>query len=182
MTPITLIARALKRERTKAGLSLSALAERAGLAKSTLSQLEAAQGNPSIETLWAIANALDVPFGFLFDTARPEMTLVRAGEGTQINAEGTNLSAVLLSNGPPGSRRDLYRFDLVAGAARHAAAHPQGTIERALISSGRARIGPADALQDLGPGDYFRFPGDIAHSYEAISDEATVFLAMEFPR
>ncbi len=182
MTPITLIARALKRERAKAGLSLSALAEQAGLAKSTLSQLEAGQGNPSIETLWAIATALDVPFGFLFDTAPPDMTLVRAGEGTPINSEGTDLRAVLLSNGPPGSRRDLYRFDLVAGAARDAVAHPQGTIEHVIVSSGRARVGPKDAPEELGPGDYFRFPGDVAHIYEAVSEQATLFLAMEFPR
>lgn len=182
MTPITLIARALKRERSKAGLSLSALAERAGLAKSTLSQLEAGQGNPSIETLWAIASALDVPFGFLFDTAPPALTLVRAGEGTPISSEGTDLKAVLLSNGPPGSRRDLYRFDLVAGMTRDAAAHPQGTLEHVLVASGRARVGPKDAPEELGPGDYFRFPGDVAHIYEAISAEAVLFLAMEFPR
>lgn len=182
MTPITLIARALKRERTKAGLSLSALADRAGLAKSTLSQLEAGQGNPSIETLWAIATALDVPFGFLFDTAAPDMTLVRAGTGTPINAEGTDLRAVLLSNGPPGSRRDLYRFDLVAGACRDAAAHPQGTIEHVTVAVGRVRVGPVDAAEELGPGDYFRFPGDVAHRYEALTPHATVFLAMEFPR
>ncbi len=182
MTPITLIARALKRERTKAGLSLSALADRAGLAKSTLSQLEAAQGNPSIETLWSIANALDVPFGFLFDTAPPEMTLVRSGDGTPIIAEGTDIRAVLLSNGPPGSRRDLYRLDLVAGASRNAAAHPQGTIEHVIVASGRVRVGPLEELQELETGDYFRFPGDVAHLYEAITDHATLFLAMEFPR
>ena len=35
-------------------ISLTELARRAGLAKSTLSQLEAGTGNPSIETLWSL--------------------------------------------------------------------------------------------------------------------------------
>ena len=50
MNPTELIASAIGRERERAGLSLSALAAKAGLAKSTLSQLEAGKGNPSIET------------------------------------------------------------------------------------------------------------------------------------
>ena len=45
-------------ERERAGMSLAELA-RAGLAKSTLSQLESGTGNPSLETLWALAMALD---------------------------------------------------------------------------------------------------------------------------
>ena len=44
----------LRRERERVGLSLSELAKRAGIAKSTLSQLESASGNPSVETLWAL--------------------------------------------------------------------------------------------------------------------------------
>ena len=54
--PIEIIAKGLTRERQRAGLSLE-VARRAGVAKSTLSQLEAGQGNPSIETLWALCVA-----------------------------------------------------------------------------------------------------------------------------
>src|SRR5947207_1806494 len=45
--PKPVIARALRRERGRVGLSLTELARRAGIAKSTLSQLEAGNGNPS---------------------------------------------------------------------------------------------------------------------------------------
>lgn len=58
--PIEIVAKGLQRERQKAGLSLAEVARRAGIAKSTLSQLEAAQGNPSLETLWALCVALDI--------------------------------------------------------------------------------------------------------------------------
>ena len=52
--PLGLIARSIRRERERVGLSLSELAKQAGIAKSTLSQLESGTGNPSVETLWAL--------------------------------------------------------------------------------------------------------------------------------
>ncbi|MFC7640091.1 helix-turn-helix domain-containing protein [Streptosporangium lutulentum] len=57
-----LIAASVRRERDRAGLSLTELAKRAGIAKSTLSQLESGVGNPSVETLWGLGAALGVPF------------------------------------------------------------------------------------------------------------------------
>ncbi|PVJ86390.1 transcriptional regulator, partial [Salmonella enterica subsp. enterica serovar Senftenberg] len=60
--PISVIARSLVRERQRTGLSLAEIARRAGIAKSTLSQLEAGNGNPSLETLWSLCVALDIPF------------------------------------------------------------------------------------------------------------------------
>src|ERR1700742_915250 len=68
--PLAIIAAAIRRERDRAGISLSELAKRAGLAKSTLSQLESGTGNPSVETLWALGGALGVPFNRLVDPPR----------------------------------------------------------------------------------------------------------------
>ncbi len=45
--PISVIAKSLVRERLRTGLSLAEIARRAGIAKSTLSQLESGNGNPS---------------------------------------------------------------------------------------------------------------------------------------
>ena len=58
--PISVIAKSLVRERQRTGLSLAEIARRAGIAKSTLSQLEAGNGNPSLETLWSLCVALDI--------------------------------------------------------------------------------------------------------------------------
>ncbi|OXM39141.1 transcriptional regulator, partial [Amycolatopsis thailandensis] len=60
--PLDVIATSLRRERARTGLSLTEVAKRAGIAKSTLSQLESGAGNPSVETIWALCVALDVPF------------------------------------------------------------------------------------------------------------------------
>src|SRR4249919_3245734 len=84
--PLAVIASSLQRERRRVGLSLAEVARRAGIAKSTLSQLESGTGNPSLETLWAICVALDAPFSRLLDPPRPLTQVIRADEGPTVAA------------------------------------------------------------------------------------------------
>jgi len=182
MKPNELVASAIGRERERAGLSLSALANKAELAKSTLSQLEAGKGNPSIETLWAIACALEVPFSFLFDNDTPQSRLIRAKEGEKRVSKCAEFSAVLLDKCPPRRQRDLYRIDLSAGSERSAKPHPLGTVEHAFVSSGTVLIGPIGTQEELHGGDYFRYRGDLPHAYQAISETASIMLIMETGR
>ena len=98
------IAASLRRERRRTGLSLSELARKADLSKSTLSQLEAGIGNPSLETLWALCIALDAPFSRLVDPPAPRPRLIRAGEGPAVSSSQAEYRATLLAACPPGAR------------------------------------------------------------------------------
>ena len=65
--------------RAQQGLSLSELARRSAIAKGTLSQLENGQGNPTIETVFSLSNALNVPVSSLLaETPEPEVMVVRS--------------------------------------------------------------------------------------------------------
>lgn len=177
--PLAVIAASLRRERARAGLSLSELAKRAGLAKSTLSQLESGTGNPSVETLWALGVALGVPFSRLVEPDAAPVRVVRAGEGPRIPSEQANYSGTLLSAGAPHARRDLYVIELEPGRVRHAEAHLDGSVEHVIVGAGRVRTGPADQPVELGPGDYATFAGDVAHTYEALAKGTWAVLVME---
>src|SRR3954471_15960087 len=85
--PLMTIARALRRERERTGMSLTELARNAGIAKSTLSQLESGTGNPSVETLWALSVALDVPFARLVEPPTASVQVIRAGQGPAVYSE-----------------------------------------------------------------------------------------------
>jgi len=177
--PIAAIAAALRRERERTGMTLSEVARRAGLAKSTLSQLEAGTGNPSIETLWALGVALGVPFSQLVDPPTPQVHVIRAGEGSTIHADQADFAAALLSAGGPQARRDLYLMTLEPGSVRSADAHLPGSVEHVVVAAGRVRTGPADAPIELAAGDYASFRGDIPHTYEALAPGTWAVLMME---
>ena len=159
--PLELIAASLRRERRRTGLSLTEVARRAGIAKSTLSQLESGAGNPSLETLWAICVALDAPFSRLLDPPRPHVLLIRADEGPTVSAAQANYQATLLAACPPGARRDIYRIDAEPGHARLSEPHMPGVVEHVVLSTGRALVGLAEQPAELGPGDYTCYPGDV---------------------
>lgn len=177
--PLGAIAESLRRERTRAGLSLSEVAKRAGIAKSTLSQLESGSGNPSIETLWALGVALGVPFSRLVDPPRPRVRVVRAGEGPAITSEQAHFIGTLLASCPPHARRDIYVISMEPGAPRKADAHIPGSVEHLLVGAGRLRTGPADDVVEIDAGDYTTFPGDVPHVYEALEPGTWAVMVME---
>lgn len=168
VNPQQIVATALKRERTRAGLSIAELARRAGIGKSTLSQLESGDGNPSVETLWALSTALGLQVSALLDIPTRSVEVIRAGDGPVISAAAADYSATLLSTASPGSRRDLYVIRAEPGSVRESAAHTRGIVEHVVISSGRALIGPVGSVVELGPGDYASYPGDVDHVFEAL--------------
>lgn len=179
-TPVAeTIAAALRRERERAGLSLTELARRAGLAKSTLSQLEAGLGNPSVETLWALGVALGIPFSRLVEPPIPDIRVIRAGEGPRIDSDHSFFTGTLIAAGSAHARRDLYVVELEPGPPRQAQAHIPGSIEHLIVAKGLVRAGPANATVELGPGDYAAFPGDVPHTYEALEPMTWMVMVME---
>ncbi len=105
--PISVIARSLVRERQRTGLSLAEIARRAGIAKSTLSQLEAGNGNPSPETLWSLCVALDIPLPGCWSRRYKN-----AGDSPrrrhQSGGGAGALSGDITGGMSAGARRDIY--------------------------------------------------------------------------
>jgi transcriptional regulator with XRE-family HTH domain len=176
---VAVIAASLRRERARTGLSLTEVARRAGIAKSTLSQLESGTGNPSVETLWALGVALDVPFARLVDPPRRAIQVIRAGEGPVLHSERADYHAAMLAACPPGARRDIYRISAQPGPPRESQPHMAGTIEHLVLSTGRVLAGPSGEAVELGPGDYVTYPGDIPHVFDALEPDTTGVIVME---
>lgn len=177
--PLDVIAASLRRERARAGLSLTEVARRAGVSKSTLSQLESGTGNPSVETLWALGVALDVPFAKLVDPPRPRVQVIRAGEGPAVHSEKADYVATLLSSCPPNARRDLYLVTAQPGTPRESDPHMPGVVEHVVLASGRAYAGIPDDPVELHPGDYLAYPGDAPHIFKALEPDTVAVMASE---
>jgi transcriptional regulator with XRE-family HTH domain len=167
--------------RMDAGLTLVDLAAAAGLGKSTLAQIESGRANPSVETLWAIAAALRVPFARIVEEERSALRVVRARDVPPMHsAETPGWAGRLLTTSHGRGTFDLYALDLEAGAARHAAAHHTGVVEHLVVVVGSMRAGPQSGPVLLEAGDLVTFAADVPHVYEAI-ETAHCVLLMAYP-
>lgn len=177
--PLDRIAVAVRRERARLGLSMSELARRASVSKSTLSQIESGIGNPSVETLWALSTALDVEVSRLLDAPRSRVAVLRRGDGVPLRSDRSSYVASLLAACPPHARRDLYLVSAEPGAPRESDPHAPGTLEHVVIGAGKALIGTVDEPVELDVGDYISYPGDVRHVCHALEPGTFLMMVME---
>jgi transcriptional regulator with XRE-family HTH domain len=175
---IQAVAANLRALRVARGMSLGALAAASGTGKATLSRLEARQGNPTVETLYALADALGVPFGALVAEAAPAARHLRADDVPHVRG---SVEARVLTQIAGGALVEALDVRFPAGHVRSSKPHPAGVIEHVLITVGRLRAGPLNAPVDLDTGDVLRFEGDVPHSYAAIGDDARAIILMAYP-
>ncbi len=170
-------------------MTLSALAEQAGVAKSTVSLIERGQGNPSIDTVWALARALGVPFTSLFHDEPPadDVSVVREDDGSVIAVEDAGLDAdglivrhMLTRTG--GALIEIYTLVLDEGAVRHAQAHVAGLFEHLTIAAGTVEISTDSFTETLGQGDLISFRADRPHTYRVIEGPVRIVSVHEYPQ
>src|SRR5262245_35142332 len=92
-------------------MSVLELSRRSGVARNTIAALERGEGNPTLETLYALADALGVALSELLVAPEPAVSVVRAGTGAHVS--GSSLSAELLERiERPGWLGELYAISV----------------------------------------------------------------------
>jgi XRE family transcriptional regulator, regulator of sulfur utilization len=183
------IARNLRRWRTAREMTLSALAEQAGVAKSTVSLIEHGRGNPSIDTVGALADALGVPLVSLLhdETPAESMTLVRESDSPVVvvdpaGVEGEGFVARHLLTRTGGALIELYTLVLEHDAVRRAEPHVTGLFEHLTVAAGRVRVSTDSFSEVLERGDLISFRADRPHSYRAIEGPVRLIAVHEYPQ
>src|SRR4051812_42449636 len=121
-------------------LSVLELSRRSGVARNTIAALERGEGNPTLETLYALADALGVALSDLLVSPAPAVSVLRAGTG--VHVQGAALEAELLERiERPGWLGELYAIRV--HGRREAPPHPFGVEERLHVVSGNLWAGPA---------------------------------------
>jgi transcriptional regulator with XRE-family HTH domain len=179
------IGRRLAAHRAERGLRVAELAREIGVTPSLISQIERGQSRPSVSTLFALAQALDVPVDAFFrepaavgpaaigDQAPPPSGperrpaearyVVRQGNRAAIDIEG----GVRWERLTPETMAHLDFFELVYGPGAESNptlySHP-GT-EMVLMLTGRLDISVGFETYRLDPGDSMEFPSSLPHRY-----------------
>ncbi|MFC8448594.1 helix-turn-helix domain-containing protein [Kitasatospora sp. NPDC057223] len=165
------VGRRIRELRAERGLSLSELARRSKVGKGTLSELEGGRRNPTLETLYALTTALEVPLGRI---------LAGAAAGAEIS--GSAVDAVLTERfEDAAATSEVYRVRIRAGTVQESAAHAPGTEEHMVVLAGTARLGDASSPRLVRAGEHARWAADVPHLYCAPSGDVEAVLIVRYP-
>ncbi|HEU5067064.1 MAG TPA: XRE family transcriptional regulator [Sphingomicrobium sp.] len=159
------------------GISLSELSRRSGIAKGTLSRLEAGSGNPTIMTLGALALILDVTPGDFIDVTGGSTSLV----ATPRNLPGPVIQMLFVHRVVSTNIMDVYDAT-VPSLPEPFISNTHGGIEHLIMIDGEAEVGPVGSTVRLRSGQHVSFSGREPHLYWSPERPSRMFLIMEYPR
>jgi len=161
-----LIGAQVRRLRTAQGLTLAQVSASCGLNVGYLSQIETDKASPSLETLSAISETLDVPLHWLLASAAPPPKIVRKHErGIEPADQGRHIEIV------DGGFARMVRVveGVIPPGVRLANLIDSGE-EHHLILEGSLRVSQGEFEAVLEPGDYLVWDGTFPHEAENIGD------------
>lgn len=176
------VGRNLKRLRTERGLSLEKLSQSSGVSRAMLGQVELGQSAPTINVLWKMARALDVPFSALIATTASSGAKVLRAEAAKrlMSSDGSFQSRALFPYDEP-RRVEFYELKLSAKGVEKADAHAPGTLENLVVSKGAVEIVVGTQTHQLEAGDAIVFEADQPHVYKNVgSSDAVLYLVMTY--
>jgi transcriptional regulator with XRE-family HTH domain len=166
------IGREVKRHREKVGLTISELAKASGLSAGMLSKIENGATSPSLATLQALSNALQIPFTALFKGYEEfrDATFVKAGQGLTIERRGTRAGHQyqLLGHSPHGPVMvEPYLITLSKETDTFPTFQHPGT-EFLYMLEGNVVYRHGDKSYDMHPGDALFFDAEAPHGPEEL--------------
>ncbi len=168
---LVIAARLRARLRQEEG-ALEKLSDFTGVDADLLAAIVNGHRAPSIDLLWKIANALDVPFGALIAAPkRSGAAVIRKTEANVlVSSDGAFRSRALTSFGQ-NPRVEVYELTIQPHHFEQSQAHAPGTSENILVVRGELEIvtGREPAYR-LGAGDAIHFDADVPHSYRALGE------------
>jgi transcriptional regulator with XRE-family HTH domain len=172
----------LRRLRSQRELSLEKLAKASGVSRAMLGQIELGQSTPTINVLWKIARALDVPFSTLIThRSQPKTSvLTRAEAKTLSSHDGAFRSRALFPFNEP-RQVEFYELRLAPQSIERAEPHPPGTTENLIVTSGALEMSVGGETHSLSTGDAIVFQADMPHEYKnAGKAEVIMYLVMSY--
>lgn len=169
-----IISENLKHIRTTRKLSLDKVCALTGISKSMLSQIEKGTANPSVSTIWKLANGFKISFTELMNTMEREIEFI-SGSDIQplLECDGKYRNyPILLFD--PNRRFETYRIEVDPSAELNAEAHLSQTQEVVTVMEGSLSVIVNKKEYHLQTGDTLKFKADVPHTYNNRGEEMCV--------
>jgi transcriptional regulator with XRE-family HTH domain len=171
----------LRAARLGGGLSLDAVAGRAGVSRSMLSAVERGRKVPTVLVLDRIATALDTSIARLLGEERTTRVVVLRHASQDVARDPSGWERRILSPVLPGVEFELMRTTIAPGVdAGVFAPHARGSREYLAMERGTLQLTVDGTPYTLRAGDSVYYAGDCHHQFVNPGREPCVYyLAME---
>jgi transcriptional regulator with XRE-family HTH domain len=177
------IGRQVRALRHKIGITVAELAKIAGISQGMLSKIENGAISPSLATLKALSNALNVPVTAFFRKYEEQRsaTFVRAGEGLKIERRGTRAGHQYQLLGHMPHDKSITVEPYFITLTKESEIFPlfqHAGLEFIYIIEGSVAYRHADKVYTLGPGDSLFFDAEAPHGPEELLKLPIRFLSI----
>lgn len=176
--PSDILSTNLKKIREERGLSLDKLSEMTGVSKSMLRQIEIGQSNPTITTIWKIANGLRLPFTALIQEGRPEVILSPFKKKAPLPTPVAGYRIYSLVPFTPERSFESYYLEVDPGTALSAEPHQANAEEQVFLMQGQLKISVQDTDYVVKQGNFINFQANCDHRYENFGDEMVIAIML----
>src|SRR5580704_14379765 len=157
----------LKELRREKGWSLDKTAEKTGVSKAMLGQIEREESSPTISTLWKIASGFRTSFSSFIEeigTDRKEL-MRRSGKIQKLHPEDKNIRVMPLFPFDKEFNFEVYVIELLPGCEHLSPPHKHGVVEHVIVVDGTIDVLVDNDWQTLHKGDGLRFNANQPHGY-----------------
>ena len=165
------LGKTIQRMRKSYSLSLSELSEQSGVAKSIISQIERNETNPTLATIWRLAQALDISMERVLQTAEDEPFLEKSSRGDTPILMSDDGKCRLAITGWIKTVEWLQWYDFHAepGGVLESDPHQRGSVECLSVLDGELEVEVAGAIETARAGDTLRYRCDRPHVIRNVS-------------
>ena len=160
-----IIAFNLKELRNERNLTLGQLSKISGISKAMLSDIEKGGSNPTINTIWKIANGLNVPYTKLMEGVEKESTFVSREDSVMQTGETEHYRVYCYFKSTPVRNFELFYVELDAQSSNASIGHSEKAQEYIYIIQGELDLHTEAGDYTLVEGDSLAFDSSIGHTY-----------------
>lgn len=170
-----IVARNLSDYRKKHNLSLDKVAIATGVSKNMLSQIEKGTSNPTITTLWKIANGLHLSLSQLTAMNNDNVDFIDESDIIPIIDEQIAIYPYFPYD--DNKKFEMFKMEIQAGGKMLSEPHHTGSEEYIIVNKGQLKIAIDTTMYTINSNQAFRFNSDVPHRYFNLTDEPVVFTA-----
>jgi transcriptional regulator with XRE-family HTH domain len=176
--------RRIRELRAARGWSLERLAERSGVSRSMLSEIERGRANPTLAVTLKIARAFEISLDDLVETSitPPLIEVVRGDDPSSLYRQDSDCEIRTLSPLQLEKDVEFYEIKLAREGVLRSAPHFEGTREFLTVNRGRVQVESDAATVALKSGDSATYRADVPHAIVNVGRSgAILFLIVIYP-